>query len=289
MTDLLLEPMTYEFMRRALLVVTVSGVAGALLSCWLVHMGWSLMGDAVSHAVLPGVVLAAMTGVPFAAGGLIAALVAVALIGGVREGGTVREDAAMGIVFTALFSLGLVLIARYPSQQDLHSILFGSVLGIRDSDLVQVLVVSAFTVAVLLVFRRDLIMLAFDRLHAHTLGLRTRALTALLLVTLATATVAGVQSVGVILVVATLIIPGATAQLFADTMRGTMVLAVVVSLVGGVTGLYVGYHADLPPGPVVVLTQALIFTAAQLLAPGRGLLPRAAERARARRSGMMEA
>lgn len=287
MIDLLVEPMTYDFMLRALLVVSASGVAGALLSCWLVHMRWSLMGDAVSHAVLPGVVIASMTGLPFAVGALVAALVAVTLIGAVRESGTVREDAAMGIVFTALFSLGLVLIARFPSEQDLHSILFGSVLGVRDADLLQVLLVSAFTVVVLLAFRRDLVMLAFDRLHAHTLGLRTRALTALLLATLATATVAGVQSVGVILVVATLIIPGATAQLLADTMRGTMVLAVVVSLAGGVTGLYVGYYADLPPGPVVVLTQAAVFAAVQLFAPRRGVVPRAVARARARRSGMM--
>lgn len=289
MIDLLVEPMTYDFMLRALLVVAASGIAGALLSCWLVHMGWSLMGDAVSHAVLPGVVIAAMTGIPFAVGALLAALVAVALIGAVRESGTVREDAAMGIVFTALFSLGLVLIARFPTQQDLHSILFGSVLGVPDAVLIQVLLVSAFTVIVLLAFRRDLIMVAFDRLHAHTLGLRTGALTALLLATLATATVAGVQSVGVILVVATLIIPGATAQLLANTMRGMMVLAVVVALIGGVTGLYVGYYADLPPGPVVVLTQAVLFTAAQLFAPGRGMVPRTLASARARRSGMMAA
>lgn len=287
MIDLLVEPMTYAFMRRALLVVAASGIAGALLSCWLVHMGWSLMGDAVSHAVLPGVVIAAMTGIPFAVGALIAALVAVALIGLVREAGTVREDAAMGIVFTALFSLGLVLIARFPSQQDLHSILFGSVLGVRDSDLAQVLIVAAFTVVVLLAFRRDLIMVAFDRVQAHALGLRTRALLALLLATLATATVAGVQSVGVILVVATLIIPGATAQLLARTMTGTMVLAVVVALAGGVTGLYFGYYADLPPGPVVVLTQAVLFLVVQLFAPRRGVVPRALAATRARRSGMM--
>ena len=289
MIDLLTEPMTYSFMRRAFLVVAASGIAGALLSCWLVHMGWSLMGDAVSHAVLPGVVIAAMIDIPFAVGALLAALIAVGLIGGVREAGTVREDAAMGIVFTALFSLGLILIARFPSGQDLHSILFGSVLGVRDSDLVQVLAVSAFTVIVLLAFRRDLIMVAFDRLQAHTLGLRTRSLTALLLATLATATVAGVQSVGVILVVATLIVPGATAQLVAGTMRGTMIVAVVVALAGGVSGLYVGYYADLPPGPVVVLTQAALFLVAQLFVPRRGVVPRAVAAARARRSGMMAA
>ncbi len=287
MIDLLIEPMSYDFMRRALIVVSVSGVAGALLSCWLVHMGWSLMGDAVSHAVLPGVVIASMTGIPFTVGALLAALIAVSLIGAVRESGTVREDAAMGIVFTALFSFGLVLVARFPAQQDLHTILFGSLLGVRDTELFQVILVSAFTVIVLLALRRDLILLAFDRLQAHSLGLRTQALTAVLLVTLATATVAGVQSVGVILVVATLIIPGATAQLFANTMRDTMLIAIAVALIGGVVGLYAGYYADLPPGPVVVLTQALLFTAAQLFAPRRGTITRAVRSAVARGSETM--
>lgn len=275
MIDFLLEPMAYDFMWRALVVVIAASVAGALLSCWLVHMGWALMGDAVSHAVLPGVAIASMLGLPFSIGALLAALVAVGLIGAVREGGTVREDAAMGIVFTALFSVGLVLIARFPSQQDLHTILFGSLLGVGDQQLVQVVIVATFTVVVLLVFRRDLILLAFDKMHAHTLGLRTKVLTGVLMVTLATATVAGVQSVGVILVVATLIIPGATAQLLTNNMRSLMAVSVIVALIGGVTGVYVAYYADLPPGPMVVITQAIVFTAAQLFAPRKGIVTRA--------------
>lgn len=275
MIDFLLEPMAYDFMWRALVVVIAASVAGALLSCWLVHMGWALMGDAVSHAVLPGVAVASMLGMPFSIGALVAALIAVALIGAVREGGTVREDAAMGIVFTALFSVGLVLIARFPSQQDLHTILFGSLLGVGDQQLVQVVIVATFTVVVLLAFRRDLILLAFDKMHAHTLGLRTKVLTGVLMVTLATATVAGVQSVGVILVVATLIIPGATAQLLTNTMRSLMAVSVMVALIGGVTGVYVAYYADLPPGPMVVITQAVVFTAAQLFAPRKGIVTRA--------------
>lgn len=289
MIDLLLEPMAYDFMWRALVVVIAASVAGALLSCWLVHMGWALMGDAVSHAVLPGIALASMLGMPFAIGALLAALVAVGLIGAVREGGTVREDAAMGIVFTSLFSIGLILISRFPSQQDLHTILFGSLLGVGDQQLIQVVVVATFTVVVLLTFRRDLILLAFDKLHAHTLGLKTRLLTGVLLVTLATATVAGVQSVGVILVVATLIIPGATAQLVTNTMRGLMAVSVVVALVGGVAGVYVGYYADLPPGPMVVIVQATIFAIAQLFAPRRGLATRAVSDLVARRSERLSA
>lgn len=289
MIDFLLEPMAYDFMWRALLVVIAASVAGALLSCWLVHMGWALMGDAVSHAVLPGVAVASIIGIPFAIGALVAALVAVALIGLVREGGTVREDAAMGIVFTALFSIGLVLIARFPSQQDLHTILFGSLLGVGDQQLVQVLIVAAFTVVVLLALRRDLVLLAFDKLHAHTLGLRTRLLTGILLVTLATATVAGVQSVGVILVVATLIIPGATAQLLTNTMRTLMAVSVIVALIGGVAGVYIGYYADLPPGPMVVISQATLFTVAQLFAPRRGLVTRAVATVTSRRSETLAA
>lgn len=289
MIDFLLEPMAYDFMWRALLVVIAASVAGALLSCWLVHMGWALMGDAVSHAVLPGVAVASILGFPFAIGALLAALVAVALIGVVREGGTVREDAAMGIVFTALFSIGLVLIARFPSQQDLHTILFGSLLGVGDQQLVQVLIVAAFTVVVLLALRRDLVLLAFDKLHAHTLGLRTRLLTGILLVTLATATVAGVQSVGVILVVATLIIPGATAQLLTNTMRTLMAVSVIVALIGGVAGVYIGYYADLPPGPMVVISQATLFTVAQLFAPRRGLVTRAVATVTSRRSETLAA
>ena len=289
MIDFLLEPMAYDFMWRALVVVIAASVAGALLSCWLVHMGWALMGDAVSHAVLPGVAVASILGFPFAIGALLAALVAVALIGVVREGGTVREDAAMGIVFTALFSIGLVLIARFPSQQDLHTILFGSLLGVGDQQLVQVLIVAAFTVVVLLALRRDLVLLAFDKLHAHTLGLRTRLLTGVLLVTLATATVAGVQSVGVILVVATLIIPGATAQLLTNTMRTLMAVSVIVALIGGVAGVYIGYYADLPPGPMVVISQAALFTVAQLFAPRRGLVTRAVATVPSRRSETLAA
>lgn len=289
MIDFLLEPMAYDFMRRALIVVIAASLAGALLSCWLVHMGWALMGDAVSHAVLPGVAVASMVGMPFAIGALGAALIAVGLIGAVREGGTVREDAAMGIVFTALFSIGLVLIARFPSQQDLHTILFGSLLGVGDQQLVQVVIVAAFTVVVLLAFRRDLILLAFDKLHAHTLGLRPKLLTGVLLVTLATATVAGVQSVGVILVVATLIIPGATAQLLTNTMRTLMTVSVIVALVGGVAGVYIGYYADLPPGPMVVIAQAAIFTVAQLFAPHCGLVTRAVANLASRRSETLAA
>src|SRR5690625_1930791 len=155
MIEALLEPLTYPFMVRALITALVAGVVCALLSCWLVLVGWSLMGDAVSHAVLPGVVLAYIAGAPFAVGALIFGFGAVALIGAVRETSRIMEDAAIGIVFTTLFALGLVLISVTPSQVDLHHIVFGNLLGVSRGDLLQIVLLGALVLLVLLIKRRS--------------------------------------------------------------------------------------------------------------------------------------
>jgi manganese transport system permease protein len=149
LVDLLLAPLQYEFMVRALATTVVAAVVCALLSCWLVLIGWSLMGDAVSHAVLPGVVIAYVLGAPFALGALVFGLLAVALIGAIRDTSRVKEDAAIGIVFTTLFALGLVLISVTPSQTDLNHIVFGNILGVSDADLVQIGVLAAVALVVL--------------------------------------------------------------------------------------------------------------------------------------------
>lgn len=161
--NFLVEPLTLPFMLRAFVVTVIAAAVCALLSCWLVLLGWSLMGDAISHAVLPGVVLAYIFGAPFAVGAVIAALVAVALIGGVRRSGRVREDAAIGIVFTTMFAFGLVLISVTPSNTDLNHILFGNVLGVSWSDVWQVAILAVVVAAVLLVKRRDFVLYAFYR------------------------------------------------------------------------------------------------------------------------------
>src|SRR5688500_1194030 len=147
--EILLEPLGYDFMVRALVTTALAAVVCAVLSCWLVLIGWSLMGDAVSHAVLPGVVLAYVVGAPFALGAIVFGVLAVALIGVVRDTSRIKEDAAIGIVFTTLFALGLVLISVTPSQTDLNHIIFGSLLGVSGSDLVQIAVLGAITLAVL--------------------------------------------------------------------------------------------------------------------------------------------
>lgn len=162
--EFLLEPLSYDFMVRALATTAIAAVVCAVLSCWLVLIGWSLMGDAVSHAVLPGVVLAYIVGAPFALGALVFALIAVTLIGGVvRNTSRVKEDAAIGIVFTSLFALGLVLISVTPSQTDLNHIIFGNLLGgVSVPDLIQVVVLGVVAFAILILKRRDLTLYAFD-------------------------------------------------------------------------------------------------------------------------------
>ncbi|WP_369373257.1 metal ABC transporter permease [Promicromonospora sp. Populi] len=270
--DLLLEPLQYDFMVRALVTTVIAAVVCALLSCWLVLVGWSLMGDAVSHAVLPGVVIAYVLGAPFALGALVFGFLAVALIGAVRGTSRVKEDAAIGIVFTTLFALGLVLISVTPSQTDLNHIIFGNVLGVSAADLVQISVLAAVAFVVLVVKRRDLTLYAFDPVHAHAIGLSPRFLGALLLGLLALTAVVALQVVGVILVVAMLIIPGATAYLLTDRFGRMLVIAPVLSAACSAIGIYLSYWLDAASGGLVVVVQGAAFTLVYLFAPRHGLL-----------------
>lgn len=270
--EFLLEPMSYVFMQRALDVTVIASVVCAVLSCWLVLIGWSLMGDAVSHAVLPGVVLAYIVGAPFALGAVFFGFLAVALIGAVRDTSRVKEDAAIGIVFTTLFALGLVLISVTPSQTDLTHIIFGNLLGLSHGDLVQVLILGAVTFGILVIKRRDFTLYAFDPTHAHAIGLNPRLLGALLLGLLALTSVVALQAVGVVLVVAMLIIPGATAYLLTDRFGRMLVLAPAISAVCAVVGLYASYYLDAASGGMVVLAQGAAFALVYLFSPRHGLV-----------------
>jgi len=257
--DLLLEPLQYEFIVRALAATALAAAVCALLSCWLVLVGWSLMGDGVSHAVLPGVVLAYAVGAPFALGALVFGVLAVVLIGAVRDRGRIKEDAAIGIVFTTLFALGLALISVIPSQTDLAHIVFGNILGVSPAELIQIGVLALVALAVLLLKRRDLTLYAFDPGHAHAIGLSPRRLGALLLGVLALTTVVALQVVGVVLVVAMLIIPGATARLLTDRFGRMLVLAPVIAVASSVLGIYLSYWLDAASGALVVLVQGAVF------------------------------
>jgi manganese transport system permease protein len=267
-----IEPLQSDFMSRALLVTLVAAVTCAVLSCWLVQIGWSLMGDAVSHAVLPGVAISYILGWPFAIGAFIFGAGAVAHIGGVRATTKIKADAAIGVVFTALFALGLVIISVTPSQTDLNHILFGNVLGVSDADIIQVVVIGVIATSILLLKRRDLTLFAFDPSHANAIGISTKKLSVLLLGLLALTVVVALQAVGIVLVVAMLITPGATAYLMTKKFDRMIMLSVLVTSLSAVAGIYASYWLDVSTGGAVVLAQAFAFTLAYLFGSRGGVI-----------------
>lgn len=273
--ELVIEPLSYTFMVRALAVTVIAAILCAVLSCWLVLIGWSLMGDAVSHAVLPGVVIAYILGAPFALGAIVFGLLAVALIGGLRDTSRVKEDAAIGIVFTTLFAIGLVLISITPSHLDLNHILFGNLLGVSAGDLWQVLILGVVTFAILILKRKDFTLYAFDPTHAHALGMNPRLIGAVLLGLLAMTAVVALQAVGVILVVAMLIIPGATAYLVTDRFSRMLIYAPLMAAGAGIVGVYVSYYLDASTGGMVVLSQGVLFGLVYLFSPHQGQIAKA--------------
>ncbi|NYH55139.1 manganese transport system permease protein [Nocardiopsis arvandica] len=272
LTEWFTVPMQFGFVQRALLISVVAGVACAVLSCWMTLVGWSLMGDAVSHAVLPGVVLSYMVGLPFAVGALVFGAGSVALIGAVNRTSRVKEDAVIGVVFTAMFALGLVLISRVPSQTDLGHILFGNVLGVSDTAIWQVLVLAGVVLAVVWYKHRDLTLYAFDPVHAHAMGINPRLLETLLLGLLSVTVVVALQAVGIILVVAMVIIPGATAYLLTDRFERMLVISAVMAAAAAVVGVFASFHLNVSTGGLIVLTQASVFTLAYLASPRHGVL-----------------
>jgi manganese transport system permease protein len=273
----LTEPLSHAFMVRALLVSLLVATVCGLLSCYLTLKGWALMGDAVSHAVMPGVVIAYALGLPFAVGAFVFGVGSVALIGYIKQMTRIKEDTVIGLVFTGFFALGLTLISKLRSSIDLTHILFGNVLGISAADIQQTLLISGLVLAVLLVFRRDLILFCFDPTHARSIGLNTGALHYLLLAVLSLAAVAGLQTVGIILVVAMLVTPGATAYLLTDRFDRMSWIAIASAMLSSVVGIYLSYWLDASTAGCIVLVQTGLFLLAFLFAPRHGLL---AQRAR---------
>jgi len=267
----LLDPLTHEFMRRALMVSALVGGVCGLLSCYMTLKGWALMGDAVSHAVMPGVVVAYALGLPFSLGAFVFGVGSVALIGFIKQKSRIKEDTVIGLVFTGFFALGIVLVSKIKSNIDLMQILFGSPLGISQSDVNQTLIISFIVIFILLLFRKDLMLYCFDAKHARSIGINTGILHYLLLTLLSLSAVVGLQTVGIILVVAMLITPGATAYLLTDRFDEMTLIAVVSSSFSSVLGVYISYWSDIETGGSIVLVQTLIFLIAFLFAPRYGI------------------
>lgn len=265
--DTFVELWTHQFMVTGYLVTLFAAIVCALLSCWLVLVGWSLLGDALSHAVLPGVVIAYVLAIPFSLGALVSALFCVALIGLVRLNPRIKQDAAIGVVFTTFFAFGLVLISVFPSQIHLDHVLFGDLLGIEKSDFYQVMIIAPLTAGIIWFKRRDLTLFAFDPAHAAAIGISTKYLSALLLVCLALTVVVAMQAVGAILIVALLIIPGATARLCTNHFWTMLYWAVGTSIFAVTVGIYLSYWLNTASGATVVTVHGLVFLIFYLLAP----------------------
>ncbi|HEY0965382.1 MAG TPA: metal ABC transporter permease [Candidatus Saccharimonadales bacterium] len=274
--DAIITPLQYDFMLKAIIVSSLVGLVCALLSCFLVLKRWSLMGDAVSHSVLPGVVLAYAVGVPFSVGAFLFGLGGVLGIGYIKERVRLKDDAVIGIVYTTLFALGLVLVSKIPSNIDLMHILFGYVLGISDADAWQVGAIAAAVAVVLLALRKNLLLYIFDPSHAQAIRLNVRFYHYLLLILLALTVVASVQTVGIILVIAMLITPGAIAHLLTDRFDHMLLIAAGASVISCIAGAYASYYFDVSTGGAMVLVLGVLFILTFLLAPRYGVFARRA-------------
>lgn len=265
-------PLAFEFMQRALLAAVLIGAVCSVLSCYLVLRGWSLMGDAISHAVLPGIVLAYVTGLPLAVGAFAAGLSCAVLTGYLKTNSRVKEDTVMGIVFSGMFGLGLVLMTKVATDQHLAHILFGNMLGVTWRDVAEIALISGSVLLIVLAKRRDLVLYCFDPQHARAIGLPVGLMHYGLLALLSLTIVASIKAVGVILVVAMLVTPGATAFLLTRRFERMLAVSAAVSIGSSVLGTLISFHIDGATGPCIVLIQSTAFVLAFLFAPEAGVL-----------------
>lgn len=270
--DVLLAPFQYGFMLQAMGIAALVGAVCAILSCYLVLKGWSLMGDAVSHSVLPGIVLAYIWGIPLAIGAFAAGMLCASATGWIRNNSRIKEDTVMGVVFTGLFALGLVMFTKIQTDVHLNHVLFGSLLGIDTHDMIQAIISAGITFILILIFRKALLLYLFDPNQAKAVGLNTTFLHYLLLALLAATIVASLQAVGIILTVAMLVTPGCIAYLASDRFDSMLKIATFSAVFSSVFGTYVSYFLNGSTGACIVLVQALIFVGVLLFSPKRGLL-----------------
>lgn len=274
MIELLTEPFSYSYMIKAIWVSALVGGVCAFLSAYLMLKGWSLMGDALAHSIVPGVVLSYMLALPFAIGAFFAGLLAALSMALVKHRTRLREDAVIGLIFTAFFALGLLMVSINPTSVSIQAIIFGNILAISDYDIVQVVIISVICLSILCAKWKDLMAVFFDENHARSVGLPVNLLKILFFTLLSAACVAALQTVGAILVIAMVVTPGATAYLLTDRFDRLIVIAVALGSLSSAAGAYISYFADANPGGLIVSLQTLIFLAAFVFAPKYGYIRR---------------
>ena len=267
--ETLIMPFRFEFMVNAMVIAMLIAVPAALLSCFLVLKGWSLMGDAVSHAVLPGVVLAYIINIPLAIGAFVAGMFCALATGFLKENSRIKQDTIMGVVFSGMFGLGLVMYVKVQSDVHLDHILFGDILGIGKQDMIETAIIAVIVTTLLVLKWRDLLLHAFDPAQARAVGLPVRLLHYGLLAILSLTIVGALKAVGIILAIAILIAPGAIAFLLTRNFSSMLIVAVVVAVASSGLGVYASFFIDSAPAPTIVLLMTLVFIAAFIIARRR--------------------
>lgn len=272
MIALLAEPFGYEYMRNAMWVSALVGAVCAFLSCYLMLKGWSLIGDALSHAIVPGVAGAYMLGLPFAIGAFFSGGLAAAAMLFLNQRTKLREDAIIGLIFSSFFALGLFMVSLSPTSVNIQTIVLGNILTITPEDTLQLAIIGTLSLAILLVKWRDLMAVFFDEAHARSIGLKPTALKILFFTLLAASTVAALQTVGAFLVICLVVTPGATAYLLADRFPRLLAIAVAIGAGTSFLGAYASYFLDGATGGIIVVLQTVVFIAAFVFAPKHGML-----------------
>jgi manganese/iron transport system permease protein len=256
------EPFEFDFMVNALVIAALVAVPTAVLSCFMVLKGWSLMGDAISHAVFPGVVIAYIVGLPFAVGAFVAGMVCALATGYLKDNSRIKQDTVMGVVFSGMFGLGLVLYVKIQSDVHLDHILFGDMLGVSWQDIAETALIALITTGIIGLKWKDFLLHAFDAAQAKAVGLRVNLLHYGLLCLISLTIVGALKAVGIILAIAMLIAPGAIAFLLTRKFSTMLVLSVIIALVASLLGVYLSFFIDSAPAPTIVLLLSAMFVVA---------------------------
>jgi manganese/iron transport system permease protein len=272
MTALLLEPFAYQYMTKAMWVSSLVGGVCGFLSAYLMLKGWSLIGDALSHSVVPGVAGAYLLGLPFALGAFIAGGLAAGAMLFLTGRSGLKIDVIIGLIFTSFFGLGLFMVSLNPMAVSIQTITMGNILAISPEDTVQLVLIGVISLVILLLKWKDLMVTFFDESHARSIGLRPDALKVLFFTLLSACVVAAMQTVGAFLVIAMVVTPGATAYLLCDRFPRLIVTSALIGAVTSLTGAYISYFLNGATGGVIVLLQTLVFLVAFVFAPKHGLL-----------------
>ena len=272
MLDLLLEPFGYQYMIKAIAACALVGGVCAFLSSYLMLKGWSLMGDALAHSIVPGVALAYLFALPFSIGAFFAGILASLSMSIVKQKTKLREDAIIGMIFTTFFAIGLLIVSINPTAVNIQSIILGNILAISDSDLIQVTIISLICLVTLTLKWKDLKAVFFDENHARSIGMPVQALKLMFFTLLSASCVAALQTVGACLVIAMVVTPGATAYLLTNKFNHLIIIAITLGAITSGLGAYLSFFINANPGGLIVCLQTLLFLCAYIFAPKYGIL-----------------